>query len=82
MDPAKVNDGLIEQLRAREVLAQGEPERLFKSGERVYLAEAPFAGIEGIYQMTDSERRVMVLIQILSKAVEVWLSPASLRKAC
>ena len=49
--------------------------------ERVRLTEAPFAGIEGIYQMADGERRVMVLIEILSKPVAVRVAPASLRKA-
>ena len=60
---------------------QTKPERLFKPGERVRLTEAPFAGIEGIYQMADGERRVMVLIEILSKPVAVRVTPASLRKA-
>jgi transcriptional antiterminator RfaH len=58
-----------------------EPARLFKTGERVRLTEVPFAGIEGIYQMADGERRVMVLIEILSKPVAVCVAPASLRKA-
>ncbi len=57
------------------------PERLFKTGERVRLTEVPFAGIEGIYQMADGERRVMVLIEILSKPVAACVAPASLRKA-
>jgi transcriptional antiterminator RfaH len=51
-----------------------------KPGERVRLTEAPFAGIEGIYQMADGERRVMVLIELLSKQVRVRVAPANLRK--
>jgi transcriptional antiterminator RfaH len=44
-------DGLIELLRIQEASSvQTEPERLFKTGERVLLTEAPFADIEGIYQ--------------------------------
>ena len=70
----------IELLRTQEASVQTEPERLFKQGERVRLTEAPFAGIEGIYQMADGERRVMVLIEILSKPVAVRVAPASLRK--
>jgi transcriptional antiterminator RfaH len=80
VEPTKVDDGLIELLRKQEVSVQTEPERLFKPGERVRLTVAPFAGIEGIYQMTDGERRVMVLIEILSKPVAVRVAPASLRK--
>lgn len=80
VEPAKVADGLIELLQRQEVSVQIEPERLFKGGERVRLTEAPFAGIEGVYQMADGDRRVMVLIEILSKPVAVCVTPASLRK--
>lgn len=81
IEPARVDDGLIELLRTQEASIHTEPERLFKPGERVRFTEAPFAGIEGIYQMADGERRVMVLIEILSKPVAVRVAPASLRKA-
>lgn len=71
---------MIELLRTQEASVQSEPERLFKPGERVCLTEVPFAGIEGIYQMADGERRVMVLIELLSKHVRVRVAPANLRK--
>ena len=80
VDPARVDDGLIDLLRAQETLVQGEPKRLFRSGERVRLTEVPFTGVEGIYQMTDGDRRVMVLIELMSKQVRVHVAPASLRK--
>jgi transcriptional antiterminator RfaH len=80
VEPAKVADSLVEALRAQAALVQAEPERLFKPGERVRLMEAPFAGIEGIYHMADGERRVMVLIELLSKQVWVRVAPANLRK--
>ena len=81
IEPARVDDSLIELLRTQEASVQAEPERLFKPGERVRLTEMPFADIEGIYKMADGERRVMVLIEILSKPVAVRVAPASLRKA-
>lgn len=81
LEPARVDDGLIELLRAQEASFQTEPERLFNPGERVHLTEAPFAGIEGIYQMAEGERRVMVLIEILSRPVAVCVAPDGLRKA-
>jgi len=80
VEPAKVADSLVEALRAQEASVQDEPQRLFKPGERVRLTEAPFAGIEGIYQMADGEHRVMVLIELLSKQVRVRVAPAHLRK--
>lgn len=81
VEPARVDDGVIELLRTQEALVQTEPESSFKQGECVRLAAAPFAGIKGIYQMADGERRVMVLIEILSKPVAVRVAPASLRIA-
>lgn len=81
VEPAKVDNSLIDILRTKEMTLQAEPERLFKPGERVHLIENPFAGIEGIYQMADGERRVMVLIELLSKPVTVRVALASLRKA-
>jgi transcriptional antiterminator RfaH len=80
VEPAKVDEGFIELLRRQESAVQTQPLRLFEPGERVRLTEAPFAGIEGIFQMTDGEARVMVLIEILSKPVSVRATTASLRK--
>lgn len=80
VEPAKVPDNLVGALYAQEASFQVEPERLFKPGDRIRLTEAPFAGIEGIYQMADGERRVMVLIELLSKQVQVRVAPANLRK--
>jgi transcriptional antiterminator RfaH len=80
VEPARVDDGLIELLRAKESAANDEPPRLFTPGERVRLLTGPFAGIEGIYQMAEGERRVMVLIELMSKPVAVGVSPTALRK--
>jgi transcriptional antiterminator RfaH len=79
-DPARVDDALIELLRSHEARVLDQPKRLFNPGERVLLTEGPFAGIEGIYQMADGDRRVMVLIELMSKPVTVTSVPTSLRK--
>jgi transcriptional antiterminator RfaH len=81
IEPARVHDGLVELLRTQEAAVQAEPERLFRQGARVRLTEAPFVGIEGIYQMADGERRVIVLIEILSKSVAVCVAPTGLCEA-
>ncbi|OXR50236.1 transcription/translation regulatory transformer protein RfaH [Pusillimonas sp. T2] len=78
--PAQVDDQFIASLQTHEA-AQSEPQRLFKPGQRVYLTLDPFAGLEAIYQMTDSERRAMVLIEILSRPVAVTTLATNLRKA-
>ena len=56
----------------------GRDRRPYEVG--VQLNPRIFAGIEGIYQMADGERRVMVLIELLSKQVRVRVAPANLRK--
>ncbi|MCP4488335.1 MAG: transcription/translation regulatory transformer protein RfaH [Gammaproteobacteria bacterium] len=79
-EPARVDDWLIEALRSHEEIEQNQPEQLFTPGEKVTLTEGAFSGIEGIYQMSDGESRVLVLIELLGKPVEMRISPASLAK--
>lgn len=80
LEPARVDDDLVAHLREREATLQARPQPLFGHGERVQLTAAPFAGIEGVFQMAEGERRALVLIEILSKPVAVRVAPASLRK--
>jgi transcriptional antiterminator RfaH len=79
-EPARIDDALVDLLRAHEASAIGEPQRLYQVGERVQLTAGPFAGIEGIYQMADGDRRVMVLIELMSKKVAVPVEMGALRK--
>ena len=76
--PALVDSKLIELLRTREQV--GQPERLFKSGEKVVVADGPFAGIEAIFKTADAESRAMILLEMLSKPVAMRIETASLRK--
>jgi transcriptional antiterminator RfaH len=80
VEPARVHDELIDLLKAQEASVQGEPERLFKPGEQVRLVGGAFAGFEGIYQMANGERRVMVLIELMSKPITMSVAPTSLQK--
>lgn len=79
-EPAKVGDGLVDFLRGQEAARREVPQRLFVVGDKVRLAKAPFIDIEGIYQMPDGERRVMVLIEFLSKPVTVQVPLTSIAK--
>jgi len=63
-----------------EANLQTMPQKLFTAGERVRILKGPFAGLEGVYQMSDGELRVMVLIEMLSKPVRVQVTPSSVRK--
>ena len=79
-EPAKVANELVDLLMTQEQTLRETPQALFSPGERVKVTQGPFAGIEGIYQMTDGERRVMVLIELMSKPVTLPLEPTQLRK--
>ena len=78
--PAKVDDALIALLRGYEESVQAEPDCLFKAGECVRITSGAFIDIEGIYQMTDGDQRVMVLIELMSKPVIISLAPSILQK--
>jgi transcriptional antiterminator RfaH len=76
--PAVVDSQLIALLRSRE--QGGRPEPLFKAGEKVVVADGPFAGIEAIFKTADAESRSMILLEMLSKPVAMRIETASLRK--
>ncbi len=77
--PAKIDDTLVSELRAKSASAEVLL-RHFEPGEQVVVTNGPFVGVEAIYQMTDGEGRVMVLLNMLSKPVKMTVSPASIRK--
>jgi transcriptional antiterminator RfaH len=77
--PARVSQGLITELRSRSDSDKVQ-RRHFEPGEHVVVTEGPFVGVEAIYQMTDAEGRVMVLLDILSKQVKMTIQPTAVRK--
>jgi len=79
-EPAKVARQLVEMLRAHENVRRRQPQRHFIPGERVEVRSGLFAGMDAIYQMSDGERRVLILIELLSKTLPVSVAPSSLRK--
>jgi transcriptional antiterminator RfaH len=77
-EPARVPAVLIEGIeRQQEALAQA-PQRVFAPGDGVLIVDGPFAGMEAIYQESDGERRVMVLIELMNRQVKVPLEPGQL----
>ncbi len=78
--PAKIDDGLVALIRAQTV-GEDALHRRFKIGQPVIITQGPFAGVEAVYEMSDGESRVMVLLNILSKNVKLALAPSSIRKA-
>jgi transcriptional antiterminator RfaH len=82
--PARVSDAIIAILRSVESNTQDSTQRaiqrIFNPGDHVQLTEGAFAGFEGIYQAADGAARAMVLIELLSKQVQIGVAPAGLRK--
>jgi transcriptional antiterminator RfaH len=77
--PATIDAELVEAIRSKSDSA-GVVLRHFEPGEQVVVTDGPFAGVDAIYQTTDAEGRVMVLLHILSKQVKMSVPPASIRK--
>ena len=77
--PAKVDDELVDAIRS-QISGPGGLRRQFEPCQKVVITQGPFAGLEAIYQMSDGESRVMVLLNILSKTDKMYLTPTGLRK--
>ena len=60
---AKVPHAWVEAMRTQPLLK----ESLFKSGDKVVLAEGMLKGLEAIYVQPDGELRAMVLINLISR---------------
>ena len=56
------------------------PVRLFDTGQRVVVTDGPFAGLEGIYQLPDSETRAIVLLELLGKPCKGTFPVEALRR--
>lgn len=74
--PARVDDALVQWLQQHE---QALPEQArFQPGDAVRITRGPFAGLDALYQMTDAQQRAIVLIDILSRPVQLPIEPAAL----
>ena len=77
--PAKVDGQIINDLRAEEARLKQSPEHLYESGDQVLITQGAFAGIEAVFKMKDGDKRVMVLIEMMSKPVSLPLQVSSIR---
>lgn len=72
--------GMVEALRACEDPAVGAhtlDRALFNRGDRVRIVQGAFAGLEGIFQVSTGEERVIILLNILGREA----SPVTLPKS-
>ena len=80
VEAAKVDQRIINFLREHENTFRAAPAEHFTPGERLAVLDGPFAGLEAVFQITDGEKRVIVLIEMLSRQVKVAVAPGSVRK--
>jgi len=77
--PVRVDDSLVRRLQQYE---QALPEQArFQPGDAVRITQGPFAGLDAVYQITDAQPRAIVLIDILSRPVQLPIEPAALTRA-
>jgi transcriptional antiterminator RfaH len=69
-EPARVPAGVVQALRDAADPATGchrFGREAFAAGERVRLAAGPLAGLEGVFEMSCGEARVIVLLDLIGK---------------
>jgi transcriptional antiterminator RfaH len=74
--PAKVRDGVIEALKAREVngfVKLPEPPGQFKAGDKVRVIHGPFTGLPGLYAGQSAKDRVRVLLTLFGSSRPVMM---------
>jgi transcriptional antiterminator RfaH len=75
--PARLPHGWIEEFECRSTGVR----KLFEPGDTVVLAEGPFSGVEGVYEMADGEERAIVLLRMLSRPCRGSFPLEALRRA-
>lgn len=78
-EPAKVHDELIGLIKSRESMSS-KVVPLFMPGQILQIKDGPFAGLEAIYKDMSSERRVVVLLELMSKPVKLMLELNSVKQ--
>ncbi|WP_462321322.1 transcription/translation regulatory transformer protein RfaH [Halochromatium sp.] len=78
-NPLPVPDNLIEAIRQR--IEQGTIKPAFAPGERVELIEGPFQGLDAIFAAQRDEERVILLIELLHRQVQVTVPVSGIRKS-
>lgn len=71
--PAPVPDGVIDEIRRREdeegMVALGASP--FQPGDRITVVSGPLAGQAGLFDCMDDDRRVIILLDLLGRRVQV-----------
>ena len=74
----KIDTDLIQSLKARERDTTIQPH--FKKGDTVQILDGPFKDLDAIFYTADSEHRVIILMDFLTRQLPIRIAPARLRK--
>ena len=82
MEPAKVPENLIMQLKENECDKgfYDLPAKKFKPGDELLIMEGPFAGYEATLFSQNSEDRIIVLLKIAEKYIKIDLNQEVIEK--
>lgn len=74
--PANIPDEVIEHIRQQESQLRAPQDKKpgWQPGIRLEVIDGPFAGLQGIYQKTQGEERVLLLLELLGKQSKVLIS--------
>ena len=81
LQPAKAPAGLIDALRAMEAEHAQSAARPLEPGDLVSLREGPFAGLRAVYQCHDSNARITLLLEVMSRPVRVQVEASMVFRA-
>ncbi|MDC9720906.1 MAG: transcription/translation regulatory transformer protein RfaH [Gammaproteobacteria bacterium] len=82
MEPIKVPEELIAQLRLREAagLPSAVAQDLPQKGDAVTILEGPFKGLNAVFSHTDGMQRAVVLISMLHQQTQASLANSHIKK--
>lgn len=82
MEPAKVPERLIRNLKAEESEPGIHPikQQEFEKGDNVRIAEGPFEGYEAIFSAKDSNDRVLILLKIAENFAKLKIEAQSIER--
>lgn len=80
-EPAQIGFELLKGIFDREQAQHSSPKEPFQTGDCVRVIDGPLAGLESIYQAQTGDERSMILLNLLSRPVQVQIATAQLRKS-
>jgi transcriptional antiterminator RfaH len=80
-EPAQIRFELLQGIFDREQAQHSSPKEPFQTGDCVRVIDGPLAGLESIYQAQTGDERSMILLNLLSRPVQVQIATAQLRKS-